>query len=218
MNDPINLFYLLDLLGTFAFAITGAYRAKVAKLSIFGVTFLGAITAVGGGTLRDVLLGRTPLFYLRDINYFLVAIIGGLIVCFVPIFFKRNYSIFRFIDSIGLSVFVVIGVSISYNYLPNVLVDSNLYTLFLPSIFFGMITGFGGGIIRDAIMGEMPMSLRRGSNYTLSAFCGSLIFYIFMSYDYNLAIIISVSATIFLREVVSPFGIYKKGVLAELMR
>ena len=206
------ILYLLDLLGTFAFAITGAYRAKVAKLSIFGVTFLGAITAVGGGTLRDVLLGRTPLFYLRDINYFLVAIIGGLIVCFVPVFFKRNYSVFRFIDSIGLSVFVVIGVSISYNFLPNVLIDSNLYTLFLPSIFFGMITGFGGGIIRDAIMGDVPMSLRKGSNYTLSAFCGSLVFYIFMLYDYNVAIIISIIVTLFLREVVSPFGIYKKGV------
>ena len=206
------ILYLLDLLGTFAFAITGAYRAKKAKLSIFGVTFLGAITAVGGGTLRDVLLGRTPLFYLRDINYFLVAIVGSLIVCLVPVFFKRNYSIFRFIDSIGLSVFVIIGVSISYNFLPDVLIDSNLYTLFLPSIFFGMITGFGGGIIRDAIMGDVPMSLRKGSNYTLSAFCGSLVFYIFMLYDYNIAIILSVSITLFLREVVSPFGIYKKRV------
>ena len=204
------ILYLLDLLGTFAFAITGAYRAKMAKLSVFGVVFLGAITAVGGGTLRDILLDRTPLFYLRDINYFLVAIAGSLIVCFIPFFFKRNYSIFRFIDSIGLSVFVVIGVSISYNFLSPVLIDSNSYTLFLPSIFFGMITGFGGGIIRDAIMGDVPMSLRKGSNYTLSAFCGSLVFYIFMHYDYNIAIVLSVSATLFLREVVSPFGIYKK--------
>lgn len=204
------ILYLLDLLGTFAFAISGAYKAKTAKLGIFGVIFLGAITAVGGGTLRDMILGRTPLFYLRDINYFLVAVVGSLIVYFTPVFFKRNYSVFRFIDSIGLSVFAIIGVSVSYNFLSLVLNDSNSYTLFLPSIFFGMLTGFGGGIIRDAVMGEIPMSLRKGSNYALSAFYGSLIFYIFMFYDYNIAIILSASATLFLREIISPFGIYKK--------
>jgi uncharacterized membrane protein YeiH len=204
------ILYLLDLLGTFAFAISGAYKAKTAGLSVFGVTFLGIITAVGGGTLRDVLLGRTPLFYLRDMNYFLVAVVGGLIVYFAPVFFKRNYSVFRFIDSIGLSVFTVIGVSVSYNFLSSALNGSNPCTLFLPSVFFGMLTGFGGGTIRDAVMGDVPMSLRKGSNYTLSAFYGSLIFYIFMFYDYNAAIIVSVSATLFLREIISPFGIYKK--------
>jgi|SRR5680860_6222 len=204
------ILYLLDLFGTLAFAITGAYKAKMAKLSVFGIMFFGIITAVGGGTLRDLILGRTPLFYLKDINYFLIAILGSLIVYFVPIFFKRNYSIFRFIDSIGLSIFVIIGVSVSYNNLLPLIGSVDTYNLVFPSIFLGMLTGFGGGIVRDSIMGDMPMSLRKGSNYTLSAFCGSSIFYALMVYDYNMAIVLSVVMTLFLREIVSPFGVYKK--------
>lgn len=62
--------YLLDLLRIFAFAITGAYKAKGKNLHIFGVIFFGLITAVGGGTFRDGILGRTPLFYLKDLNIF----------------------------------------------------------------------------------------------------------------------------------------------------
>ena len=86
------MLYSLDLLGTFAFAITGAFKAKNARLNIFGVIFLGVITSVGGGTFRDLIIGRTPLFYLQDPNYLGVAILASIATYFAPTFFKKRYA------------------------------------------------------------------------------------------------------------------------------
>ena len=200
--------YFLDLLGTLAFAITGAFRAKGAKLTLFGVVFLGIITAVGGGTVRDLIINRTPLFYLTDSNYLLVAILGSVITFFVPSFFKKGFSFFRFIDSIGLASFTIIGTSVSYNYLfantlPNI-------ASFLSCILLGMITAFVGGVLRDAVMGDTPFAFRQGSNYALSAFLGAFLFYLLMFYNITIAIIVSMIVTLFMREIVSKYGIFKK--------
>lgn len=202
------MLYFLDLLGTFAFAITGAYRAKGAKLNILGAIFLGVITAVGGGTFRDLIINKMPLFYLKDSNYFLVAIFGSVIVYFIPTFFKKAYSFFRFIDSLGLAVFVAIGVSVSFSSLFKIQNGPTLISFF-TTILLGMITGFGGGIIRDSIMGEVPFSFRKGSNYATSAFWGALSFYFLMFLNFNLAIIISISVTLVFREIISKYGIYQ---------
>lgn len=203
------MLYFLDLLGTFAFAITGAYKAKGASLNIFGAIFLGVITAVGGGTFRDLIIGRTPLFYLKDSNYLLIAIIGGIITYFAPTFFKRRYSFFRLIDSLGLAAFVVIGTSVSFSSLFQT-TASPTFISFLACSLLGMITGFGGGVIRDSIMGGVPLSLRHGSNYAVSAFWGALSFYLLMFLDLRIAIFVSMTITLFFREVVSKYGIYKK--------
>lgn len=200
--------YYLDLIGTFAFAITGALKAKGRDLHLFGALFLGTITSIGGGTVRDLIIGRTPLFYLKDPNYLIIAIIASTLTYFAPTFFKKWYSFFRLIDSIGLSVFTIIGVSVTYSHLFN----GKGFTMisFLASILLGMMTGFGGGIVRDTIMGDMPLSLKKGSNYVSSAFFGSLSFYLLMFINITLAIIVSILITLFLREIISPFGLYKK--------
>ncbi|MBT4277923.1 trimeric intracellular cation channel family protein [Candidatus Falkowbacteria bacterium] len=203
--------YFLDLIGTLAFAITGAYKAKIEKLHILGVIFLGVITAVGGGTIRDLIIGRVPLFYLKDVNYLLVAILGSVLIYLTPTFFKKQYSFFRFIDSVGLSVFVIIGVTTVFNFL-----DFNSYILsFIVCMFLGVLTGFGGGIIRDAIMGDMPLAFKNGSNYASSAFFGAFSFYVLMPYNFILATAVSIIITLFFREIISPFGIYKKIIYAN---
>jgi uncharacterized membrane protein YeiH len=200
--------YILDLIGTFAFAITGALKAKGEDLHLLGAIFLGTITSIGGGTIRDLIIGRTPLFYLKDPNYLIMAIIAGVLTYFVPTFFKKWYSFFRFVDSVGLSTFTIIGVSVTYSYL----FHSKGFTImsFLASVLMGMLTGFGGGVIRDAIMGGMPLSLKKGSNYVSSAFWGSTSFYLLMFLNINLAIFISIAITLLCREIISPFGLYKK--------
>lgn len=203
------MLYFLDLLGTFAFAITGAYKAKGVKLNIFGAIFLGVITAMGGGTFRDLIIGRTPLFYLKDSNYLLMAILGGIIVYFVPVFFKKAYSLFRFVDSLGLAAFLIIGTSVSFTSLFQT-TTSPTFISFLACSLSGMITGFGGGIIRDSIMGGVPFSFRHGSNYAASAFWGALSFYLLMFLDLRMAIFVSTTVTLFFREVVSKYGIYRK--------
>jgi uncharacterized membrane protein YeiH len=92
------MIYLLDLLGTLAFAIGGAYKAKSRKLNVFGVVFLGAITAVGGGTIRDLIIGKTPLFYLEDVNYLLICLVAGVATYLLPNFFNKTYSLYRLTD------------------------------------------------------------------------------------------------------------------------
>jgi uncharacterized membrane protein YeiH len=200
--------YYLDLVGIFAFAVTGALKAKGRDLHLFGALFLGIITSIGGGTVRDLIIDRTPLFYLKDPNYLIIAIIASTLTYFVPTFFKKWYSFFRLIDSIGLSAFAIIGVSVTYSHLFN----GKGFTIisFLVSILLGMMTGFGGGIVRDAIMGDMPLSLKKGSNYISSAFFGSLSFYLLTFVNVTLAIIVSITITLFFREIISPFGLYKR--------
>jgi uncharacterized membrane protein YeiH len=203
------MLYFLDLLGTFAFAIGGAYKAKSHKLNIFGVVFLGAITAVGGGTIRDLILGRTPLFYLKDPNYLLICLIAGLATYLIPNFFKKTYSIFRLTDSVGLAAFCIIGVSISHNFLFGSLTHPTFLSSF-SCIFLGMLTGFGGGLFRDTILADVPYSIKKGSNYVMSAFVGSTSFFLLLFINNYLAVAISMILTLYFREIVSNFGIYKK--------
>jgi uncharacterized membrane protein YeiH len=200
--------YYLDLLGTLAFAITGAYKGKQAKLNIFGVILLGIVTAVGGGTFRDLIIGRTPLIYLHDPKYILVSVFAGLMIYFIPNFFKKGYAYFRFTDSIGLAAFAILGVSITYSHLFNYAIGFSTMS-FLACTLLGTLTGCGGGIIRDAIMGDTPFSLKKGSNYISSAFWGSLIYYVFM-FNFNaFGAICAFLVIIYLREISSEFGYYK---------
>ncbi|MDA3815283.1 MAG: trimeric intracellular cation channel family protein [Patescibacteria group bacterium] len=206
------MIYLLDLLGTLAFAIGGAYKAKSRKLNVFGVVFLGAITAVGGGTIRDLIIGKTPLFYLEDVNYLLICLVAGVATYLLPNFFNKTYSIFRLTDSIGLATFAIIGASICHSYL---FPETNFPTILssIACIFMGMLTGFGGGVLRDTVMGDTPYALKKGSNYVSSAFWGAAIFYFISFIDKSLAIIISMAITLILREIVSNYGLYKRVIL-----
>lgn len=198
--------YILDLLGTLAFAISGAFKAKGKTLNIFGVIFLGIITAVGGGTIRDLIIGRIPLFYLVDSNYLIIAAIGGMLAYLIPTFFKKRFSFFRLLDSIGLAAFAIIGTSITFNYL----YDGADVMAFFASTFLGTLTAVGGGILRDSIMSDTPYALKHGSNYIASAFLGALIFYIFSFYNNSLAIAVSMVSVLFFREIISDYGIYKR--------
>lgn len=202
--------YFLDLLGTLAFAVGGAYKAKSRKLNIFGVIFLGTITAIGGGTIRDLIIGRTPMFYFRDSNYIILCVIAGAATYYLPNFFKKTYSIFRLTDSIGLAAFVIIGASICQENLFPVVSPSIISTI--SCVFLGMLTGFGGGVLRDTIMGDTPYALKKGSNYVKSAFWGAFVFYIFSFINTQIAVLASMSITLTLREIISPYGIYKKWI------
>ncbi|MDP1883828.1 MAG: trimeric intracellular cation channel family protein [Candidatus Moranbacteria bacterium] len=201
--------YYLDLIGTLAFAIAGAFKAKSRGLNIFGVVFLGIITAVGGGTFRDLIIGRAPLFYLEDSNYLLVAIAGGILTFTIPHIFKKGYSWFRFLDSIGLAAFVIIGASVTHKHLFADYSDWSVIA-FLASVFMGMVTGFGGGVIRDAIMGDTPYAFKQESTYITATFIGAFAFYVLMFLDINLAVLVSFLLTMVWREVVSKYGLCRR--------
>ena len=141
--------FILEILGTIAFAISGATVALEKKMDIFGVAVLGMATAVGGGIIRDLILGNTPPAAFQEPVYAITAFAVAL-VCFCPPVRRHldtNSIIILIPDSIGLGIFTVIGTIAG--------LQSSETNLFL-SIFVGVTTGVGGGVLRDIFAGNMP--------------------------------------------------------------
>jgi uncharacterized membrane protein YeiH len=145
------MLYTLDLIGTAIFAITGALAAGRKRMDVFGVVVLGCVTALGGGTLRDVILGNYPVFWVSDTTYLKVAVIVA-ISTFVLVQRWRLPKIFLiYADAVGLAVFTVIGFQRGF-------IATHVYSI---SIVMGVTTGVVGGIIRDVLSAEIPLILRR---------------------------------------------------------
>ena len=162
---------ILELIGTVAFAASGAMTGLRKGMDIFGVAILGVITAVGGGVLRDVLLGITPPNAFRNPLYALVSL-GTAIICFIPAmqrFMARNRQNYDrcllIMDSIGLGVFTVMGICIAQE----TAADFNIFFL----IFVGVITGVGGGVLRDTLAGDPPYIFVRHI-YACASLAGAL--------------------------------------------
>lgn len=151
----MNIFILiLELIGTVAFSISGAMTAIQKRMDIFGVIILGLTTAVGGGIIRDLILGITPPATFQNPIYATTAIITAIVV-FLPVVqwmfhrYQRAYDILMLtMDSLGLGIFTVIGVQAAFS-------QSGSYSMFLMA-FVGVITGVGGGVIRDMMAGNTP--------------------------------------------------------------
>ena len=141
--------FILELFGTVAFSISGATVAFTKKMDIFGVSILGMTTAVGGGMIRDLILGNTPPIAFQKPIYALIAIAAALI-CFCPPVRRHlhdNDRIILVFDSIGLGIFTVIGTIAGLK-----CSQSNLFL----SVFVGVMTGVGGGVLRDVFAGNTP--------------------------------------------------------------
>lgn len=146
--------FFLELIGTVAFAISGAVVGIQKKMDIFGVAILAMTTAVGGGIIRDVILNITPPAAFRNPVFTLSSIGIGIIVFVIyrHHFEMQKHAIYdvllRIMDAIGLSLFTVIGVETAYIHVA----DANAYL----AIFVGVLTGVGGGILRDVLAGNTP--------------------------------------------------------------
>jgi len=143
----MTIFYTLDLLGTAAFAISGALFAINKKMDPFGVFIIAFVTAVGGGTLRDMLIDRNPVAWMADLNYVYII----LIAVFLAIIFRNKIgylskSLFLF-DTIGLGIFTIIGTELG--------VQHNFHPII--SVSLGMLTATFGGVIRDTLSNEIPL-------------------------------------------------------------
>ncbi|MCF0179639.1 MAG: trimeric intracellular cation channel family protein [Bacteroidales bacterium] len=155
---------IIDYLGTFAFALSGIRLASAKQFDWFGAFIVGMATAVGGGTLRDVMLGLSPFWMTRWIYF---AITGFALLLFV--FFHRQINkiastIFLF-DTIGLGLFTVVGIQKT--------LDAG-FPLWTANI-MGMFTGAAGGVIRDILINEVPLIFRRDI-YALACFAGGMFF------------------------------------------
>ena len=147
----MSLLYLLDLIGTAAFAASGAWLGVRRRMDLFGVLVLGLVTAVGGGTLRDMLLGDIPPFSLQDETYLYVAILAALFVFINRERFKLFEKPLLYLDAVGLGTFVVIGTTKA--------LDFELG--FLGAVLMGVMTATAGGLVRDVLANEVPLILRK---------------------------------------------------------
>lgn len=150
--DTLILFF--EVIGTISFAVSGAFTAIKKNMDIFGVVILGLTTAVGGGIIRDLILGITPPKTFQDPLYAVIAIVSSIVV-FVLVYMKKlEYEnhvyelIMLVMDTIGLAAFTVVGMGVAYG-------QQTEYSSFLL-IFVGVITGVGGGVMRDLFAGDRP--------------------------------------------------------------
>lgn len=185
----MDLVYILDILGTFAFAISGALVASDQKLDLFGVIIIAFVTAVGGGMLRDVLINAHPINWIGDLNY-LYTIFIAVIVTFL---FKSKIlplskTMFLF-DTIGISVFTLLGLQKGLTY--------NLHPLI--ALIMGMISAVFGGVLRDVLTNKIPLIFEK-EIYASACLAGGLSFLILNHFDvlkdYNFIISASVIITI----------------------
>jgi len=160
------LFYALDIIGTFAFAISGVLVAMQKRMDPFGIFIIAFVTAVGGGTLRDMLIGRTPVSWMIDLNYVYTI---GLAVIFAVVLRKKlnrlRTSLFLF-DTIGLGVFTIIGVEKG--------ILAELHPIICIAL--GTMSASFGGVIRDILCNEIPVIFRK-EIYATACIVGGLTFF-----------------------------------------
>ncbi|ALV07269.1 putative membrane protein YeiH [Roseateles depolymerans] len=155
---PALTIELLDWLGTIAFAVSGALVGVRKRFDLFGVLFLAFVVSVAGGMIRDVLIGAIPPAAMMEIHYFVIAVLSGLATFFWSAHIVHYQRLMQFLDAVGLALFAVVGTqkAIQFGIHP------------VMSALMGMITGIGGGMIRDVLSGEIPFVLR-ADLYALAA-------------------------------------------------
>ena len=145
----MSFVYFLEMLGTAAFAISGALAASRKNMDIFGFSVLALMPAIGGGTIRDLVIGRTPVFWIDDSRYVMVAVIAAVIVFFAPYKLGSRLRVLIWMDALGLALFAALGTQISLAHGTGPVV----------AIMLGVTTAVTGGMIRDMICNEIPLIL-----------------------------------------------------------
>lgn len=151
---PEAVLLLFEMIGTVAFSISGAMTGIKKGMDAFGVVTLGLVTAVGGGIIRDLVLGITPPMTFRNPVYAIAAVCTALILCFPGVLrqLNRNHRLYDAVmlvmDSLGLGIFTVVGIQTA-----GMVTSSGSIFLLL---FVGVITGVGGGVLRDVLAGDRP--------------------------------------------------------------
>ncbi|RZJ64496.1 MAG: trimeric intracellular cation channel family protein [Flavobacterium sp.] len=181
------MFYLLNIIGTTAFAVSGSLTAMNKKLDPFGVFVIAFVTSVGGGTLRDVLIGNTPVGWMRDLNFVYCIIFGFFLsIVFRKKLDKLRVSLFLF-DTIGLGLFTLIGIEKG--------IATGLHPVICVAL--GTMTACFGGVIRDILCTEIPVIFRREIYATLCIVGGIIFFLIRDNFNVNTEVLyVIVSAII----------------------
>ena len=180
------MFEILDTIGTLVFAISGALTAMYKKLDLFGVYCIAFVTALGGGTIRDVMIGRTPVGWMLDIDYVFIITLGFLLSLVFNRYLERLRISMLLFDTIGLGVFTLIGLEkgIEYGLSPVI------------CVILGTLTATFGGVIRDILCNEIPVLFRKEIYATL-CIAGGVLFFLLQEFGIPKEII-SASVAVFI--------------------
>lgn len=206
--DQNTVLFVLELIGVVAFATAGVITALENKFDILGAVVLGLVTAVGGGILRDIILGNLPPEAFCQPIFSLTAILVSISVYVLAFFIgkavKRNYNVFgqvlNIFDSIGLALFTITGMNCAYQ----CGFGENSYL----TVFVGVLTGVGGGVIRDIMANQIPIILKK-KVYAFAAFIGAVCYQIITEFSLmgdNFAVILSISVIIVIRILATIFN------------
>jgi uncharacterized membrane protein YeiH len=188
--NPASIIHALDLFGVGVFAVSGSLAAGRKRMDIFGVVVLGLVTALGGGTLRDVLLDSGPVFWINNPVYLLVAAGFSLLTFFAVRIITAHRHGLLISDAFGLAVFTALGTSTALTMTASGTV----------AMVMGVMTGTAGGMMRDVLCAEVPLVLRR-EIYATAALCGSMAYVVLkgLGFQDTSCIMVSVTVTLAIR-------------------
>lgn len=168
----LNTIDAIEIIGTISFAISGSFAAMQRRLDPFGVLIIAFVTSIGGGTVRDMLLGDTPVAWMRDVNYCLLILVTSLLTIFFKTHIKKfKVTLFLF-DSLGLGLFTMVGVQkgIVFGLSPGICVA------------LGTITGCFGGVIRDTLLNTIPLIFRK-EIYATACILGGILYFALLYFN-----------------------------------
>ena len=199
-----EIYLVLEIIGTVAFAISGTVVGINHRLDIFGILNMSVITAVGGGIVRDICVGQIPPSSLKSPFYIIISSLASCVSMLVALYLKnrRNnlsiikvsqlyHSVLILSDAIGLGIFTVVGIDsgIAKGY------SHNLFLI----LFLGVVTGVGGGLIRDVIANQVPMIFRENI-YAVSCVIGGLIYIVLLPYlNHSVNILLAIAIIVIIR-------------------
>lgn len=196
----MSLFNVVEHLALAVAALGGVLAARDKQIDLFGVVTLALVTALGGGTLRDMALGALPVMWVQDASYLLTASAVALVAFVALRHVQVPQRVFLIADAFALALFTVGGVtkSLAFNVHPAVAVT------------LGVITGVVGGILRDTLLGEIPLVFRRETNfYATAAFCGAVVYLLLHHFSGNETFnsLLAIASTLALRLISIRWGL-----------
>ncbi len=201
MSDSLIL--VMELIGTVSFAVSGALVAITGSLDLFGVIFVGCITAFGGGIMRDALMGQIPPGIFSNVPMLLLAAMTALLVFVLSYVKRKSFGDFKkrlevinnYFDAVGLAVFTVIGVERA---------AAGFSERFVFSVCMGMLTAVGGGVLRDVLVDQTPFILKKHV-YAVASILGGCVYFLGKIYFESIAVLLSIAIIILMRLLATKF-------------
>lgn len=195
--------YSLELIGTFFFAISGALAMKHKDHDWFGAGFTGFVTAIGGGTLRDIMLGSYPLVWIKDINFLYAVLVGVFVAILFHRVFVRLRRTFLLFDTLGIAFFTILGTekAIGLGVRPEI------------AAIMGMFTAVMGGVIRDTLTNELPVIFRK-EIYATACLAGAIVYLVLdlnTPIERNINLMVSIVIIILIRLLAVKFRLALPG-------